>query len=293
MSGEIEFLLAALRTATPLAFVALGVLIAERAGVLLMGVEGVMLLGAFAGVLGAVTTGDPWIGVIWGVGAGLAGGIVLAVLTVWLPADQVVMGLAFSIGCAGITSFAFRLTASSTQKLTPVLALPEWLVPGALAVVPPLAWLALAFGAGTWYFLQRTGPGLILRSSGHSTYAARAAGIDVRAVRGAALAAAGALGGLGGAALTVGWVRSFNDEITLGRGFIALAAVYFARWRPGWTLAACLLFGAGEAAAFRAQGLGGNPHLYLMVPYILTLAVVAITGRARAPQEAGRPYLGS
>jgi simple sugar transport system permease protein len=247
-----------------------------------MGVEGVMLLGAFAGVLGAVTTGDPWIGVTWGVAAGFAGGLVLAVLTVWLPADQVVMGLAFNIGCAGITSFAFRLTASSTQKLTPVLALPEWLAPGVLAVVPPLAWLAVAFGAGTWYFLQRTGPGLIVRASGHSSHAARAAGIDVRA-----------LGGLGGAALTVGWVRSFNDDITLGRGFIALAAVYFARWRPGWTLAACLLFGAGEAAAFRAQGLGGNPHLYLMVPYILTLLVVAMTGRARAPQEAGRPYLGT
>jgi simple sugar transport system permease protein len=297
MSGEIELALTALRIATPLVFVALGVLIAERAGILLMGVEGAMLVGAFAGMLGTFVSGDPWLGVLWGVLFGLIAGFALAVVTVWLPADQIVMGLAFNIACAGVTSFAFRVTAAKTQKLTPQLSLPDWLsaIPGvpALAAIPPLAWLALVLSALVWFFLYRTGPGLILRSAGHSTHAARAAGADIKLLRGAALTAAGALSGLGGAALTVGWVRSFNDEITLGRGFIALAAVYFARWHPGWTLLTCLLFGAGEALAFRAQGLGGNPHIYLMVPYLLTLLVVGVTGRARAPQEAGRPYFGS
>jgi general nucleoside transport system permease protein len=296
VGAEVEFLLTALRTATPLAFVALGVLLAERAGILLMGVEGAMLTGAFTAIAVTVATGSPWLGVAAGMAAGLAAGGVLGALTVWLPTDQIVMGLAFNIACAGITSFFFRISSAAMQRLTPVLAFP---IPEAWAAAPgmrmflavaPLAWLAAAAAALVWYYLYHTSPGLLLRTCGHSAVAARAAGVNVRATRASALAIAGAFSGLGGAALTVGWVRSFSDEITLGRGFIALAAVYLARWHPGWALAACLVFGAGEALAFRAQVLGGNPHLYLMVPYVLTLAVVGIAGRARAPQEAGRPY---
>jgi simple sugar transport system permease protein len=298
-SALVEFALTMLRTATPLAFAALGVLLAERAGVLHIGVEGAMLLGAFAGVLGAVLAEDPWTGIGLGLLVGLLAGALLALLTVVVPADQVVMGLAFNIACVGITSFAFRLTAARTQKMTPPLVLepPAWLgsLPGArlLAEIPPLAWLAAALSLAAWFALFRTGPGLLLRTAGHSSHAARAAGLPVRAIRIAALLLAGALSGLGGAALTVGWVRSFTDNITLGRGFIGLAAVYFGRWHPGWTAVACLLFGAGEALAFRAQGVGGNPHYYLMIPYVLTLIVVAVTGRARAPREAGRPYVPS
>ena len=277
MGAEIEFILTTLRTATPLAFVALGVLLAERAGILLMGVEGAMLVGAFTAIAVTVGTGSPWLGLLAGVVAGLVAGGALAALTVWVPGDQIVMGLAFNIACVGITSFFFRISSAAMQKLTPPLGF-------------PLAWVAAAAAVLVWFYLYRTSPGLLLRSAGHSTPAARAAGVNIRAMRAWALVVAGAFAGLGGAALTVGWVRSFSDEITGGRGFIALAAVYLARWHPGWALAACVLFGAGEALAFRAQVLGGNPHLYLMVPYVLTLAVVGIAGRARAPQEAGRPY---
>jgi general nucleoside transport system permease protein len=277
MGAEIEFVLTTLRTATPLAFVALGVLLAERAGILLMGVEGAMLFGGFVAIAVTVASGNPWLGMLAGALAGLAAGGVLAGLTVWLPGDQIVMGLAFNIACVGITSFFFRLSSAGMQKLTPPLGF-------------PLAWVAAGAAVLVWYYLYRTSSGLLLRSAGHSVAAARAAGVNIRATRAWALLVAGAFAGFGGAALTVGWVRSFSDEITGGRGFIALAAVYLARWHPGWSLAACVLFGAGEALAFRAQGLGGNPHLYLMVPYVLTLAVVGIAGRARAPQEAGRPY---
>ena len=277
MGAEIEFLLTTLRTATPLAFVALGVLLTERAGILLMGIEGAMLVGGFTAIAVTVATGNPWLGMVAGTVAGFAAGAVLAGLTVWVPADQIVMGLAFNIACAGVTSFFFRISSAGMQKLTPPLGF-------------PLAWLAAAAALLVWLYLYRTNSGLLLRSAGHSVAAARAAGVNIRATRAWALMVAGAFAGLGGAALTVGWVRSFSDEITGGRGFIALAAVYLARWHPGWSLAACVLFGAGEALAFRAQVLGGNPHLYLMVPYVLTLAVVGIAGRARAPQEAGRPY---
>jgi general nucleoside transport system permease protein len=297
VAGLVEFVMTALRTATPLVFAALAVLVAERAGVFHIGVEGVMLLGAFAGVLAAVLARAAWPGVLAGILIGLAAGAILAAATVTLPTDQVVMGLAFNIACVGVTSFAFRLTSAATQKMTPPLTvpLPDGLaaVPGArLALaVPPLAWLAAVLALVTWYVLFHTGAGLLLRATGHSSHAASAAGVDVRATRIIALVVAGALSGLAGAALTVGWVRSFTDNITLGRGFIALAAVYCGRWNPGWTVAACLLFGAGEALAFRAQGVGGNPHYYLVIPYALTLAVVARSGRARAPQEAGKPYL--
>lgn len=289
-----DLLFSILRTATPLIFVGLGVLIAERAGILFMGVEGAMLSGAFFGFLGATVTGSAWFGLCTGILAGLVSGGVLSVLTVWIPADPVVAGLAFNIVCTGVTSFAFRQASASLPSRTPLL---EWPFADRLATlpgmgivlsVPPLAWVAFALTAFTAWALFRTAPGLMLRSAGHNRLAAMSAGVNIVSVRSLALLIAGALAGLGGAALTVGWIRSFSDDVTMGRGFIALAAVYFGRWYPGWTLLACLVFGLGEALAFRAQAFGGNPHFYLMAPYLLTLVGVALAGKARGPKEAGR-----
>ena len=291
MPFDPEFLFGLLRIATPLMFVAMGVLIAERSGVLFIGVEGAMLIGAFAGFLGAGLLGSAWLGLVCGVLAGVLCGAAMALLTVSIPANQVVIGLAFNIVCAGITSFAFRLTASVAPSRTPLL---EWPVAEGttlarlLGYLPPLTVLALALSAATAWMLFRTAPGLMLRSAGHNRHAAVSAGVNVGAIRSVALLTAGAFAGLGGAALTAGWIRSFSDDVTMGRGFIALAAVYFGRWYPGWTIAACIIFGIGEAMAFRAQTFGGNPHLYLMIPYLLTLTGVALAGRAQGPQEAGR-----
>jgi len=293
-----EFLLSALRIATPLMIVALGVLIAERAGVLFLGVEGVMLCGALFGILGAVYTGDPWLGMMCGLAAGVVAGLVSAALIVWIPTDQVVMGLAMNIAAIGITSFIFRITADDLQQMSPTIdwSVPAWAADNAVATfllsVPPLAWLAIILYAVVWYVLFHSAPGLLLRSVGQSVKAANSAGLNVPWVRTVALAIAGGLSGLGGAALTVGWVRSFSDDITAGRGFIALAAVYFGRWYPRWTLFGCLLFGIGEAFALRTQVLGGNPHLYLMIPYVLTVCVLAFAESGRAPREVGKPYEG-
>lgn len=296
MIFDLEFVLSALRIATPLMIVALGVLIAERAGVLFLGAEGVMLCGALFGILGAVYVGDPWMGVVWGLSAGVVMGLVTAVLTVWLPTDQVVMGLAMNIAAIGLTSFIFRIASDDLQQMSPPMG---WSVPGGLSenpiaaflfAVPPLAWLAVILYFVVWYMLFRSAPGLLLRSVGQNVKAARSAGINVVLVRTVALALAGGLAGLGGAALTVGWVRSFADDITAGRGFIALAAVYFGRWYPRWTLFGCLLFGLGEALALRTQVLGGNAHFYLMIPYLLTVGVLAFAERGRAPREVGKPY---
>lgn len=293
MAPAVEFVLTMLRSATPLIFAAMGVLLAERAGVLHIGVEGTMLLGAFTALMAALAAG-PWTGVAAGGLVGLLAGVILAVITVRIPSDQVVMGIAFNIAVVGTTSFLFRMAGAWAQRMAPPLVSVDVLrtpLLGGLVAVPALAWPAFALATLMWYALYRTGPGLLLRTVGESSHAATAAGINVLAVRAVALAVAGLLSGLGGAALTVGWVRSYSDNITLGRGFIALAAVYFGRWNPAWTVAGCLLFGAGEALAFGAQGAGANPHTYLMIPYLLTLLIVALTGRARAPQDTGRPYL--
>ena len=303
MIGEMildpDFLLSTLRTATPLMIVAMGALVAERAGVLFLGVEGVMLLGAFFGVAGTIYLGNTWAGVAAGMVAGMVAGLIMAVLIVWLPTDQVVMGLALNIAAVGLTSFLFRLAAGDLQQMTPALAWPnpQPLENNALAefllAVPPLALVALFIGVVTSYMLFRSAPGLLMRSVGQNVKAARSAGVNVLYVRTIVVTLACTLTGLGGAALTVGWVRSFADDIVAGRGFIALAAVYFGRWYPGWTLIGCLLFGIGEAVALRAQIYGGNPHLYLMVPYLLTVGVLGLTGRARAPKEIGKPYEGT
>lgn len=291
-----DFLMASIRTSTPIAIAALAILLAERAGIMHIGVEGSMLLGAFTAVYFAVLTGDAWAGVLMGMAVGIVAGTVLALLTVKLPTDQIVVGIAFNITMVGLTSFLFRMTADVTRAITPPLPpVPEWLetlpVIGLLLDISPLSWVALTLAIGTWFFLYRSGPGLLYRSVGESAFAATAAGINVVHVRFAALILAGVLSGLAGGALTVGWVRAFTDNITMGRGFIALAAVYFGRWNPAFTVAACLLFGAGEALALRAQVGGANPHYFLMLPYLLTIVAVGITGRARAPQDVGTPYI--
>lgn len=294
MIFDIDFIFSVLRVSTPLMFAALGVLLSERSGVFFMGVEGAMLLGAFFGFLGATALGSPWLGVLIGTAAGLLGGCILAFLTVSLPTNQVVIGLAFNIVCVGITSYIFRMVSNGFPSMTPALSLdaPEWMmsvpVINWLLSVPVMTWLALLCTGLLSYFLYKTPAGLMLRSAGHNRHAAMAAGVDILKTRFVALTVAGGLAGLGGTALTVGWIRSFADEVTLGRGFIALAAVYFGRWYPRTTIIACVLFGIGDAMGFRAQMLGGNPHYYLMAPYILTIIGVAIAGKAKGPQEVGQ-----
>lgn len=296
MNLDLDLIISALRVATPLTIVALGVLVAELAGILFLCVEGVMLCGALFGILGGVYFGDPWIGMLCGLVAGAGIGLICSALFIWVPADQVVIGLAVNIAALGLTSFIFRITSGVVQNSIPDMAWapPPWAADNALLSflfeVPPLTWLAIALFIAAWYGLFRSAPGLMLRSVGQSVEAASSAGLNVRWVRTVAMMISGGLAGLGGAALTVGWVHSFSDNITAGRGFIALAVVYFGRWYPRWTFLGGLLFGAGEVFGLNAQVLGGNSHLYLMVPYILTIIVLGLAGGSRGPREVGKPY---
>ncbi|MDN5843411.1 MAG: ABC transporter permease [Alcaligenaceae bacterium] len=296
MTLDPDFIISALRVATPLTIVALGVLVAEMAGILFLCVEGVMLCGALFSMLGAAYFGDPWVGVAFGLAAGITVGLIAAGMFVWVPADQVVIGLALNIAALGLTSFVFRIMTGVVKNSSPTLAwpVPEWAEDNPFLTflfdVPPLTWVAVVLFFIAGYLLFRSAPGLMLRSVGQSVEAASSAGLNVLWVRTAAMAIAGGLAGLGGAALTVGWVHSFSNNITAGRGFIALAVVYFGRWYPGWTFFGSLLFGVGEVLGLNAQVLGGNSHLYLMVPYVLTIIVLGMTGGGRGPREVGKPY---
>lgn len=283
------FLFATLRAATPLIFCALSVVLAERSGVVHIGVEGVMLIGALAGILGVVFLGEAYMGIFLSIIVGIIAGLILSFITIYLPSDQIVTGIVFNIFALGLTSFIFRLAAEhnkAVQALIPA-------VPTVVFGLSPFMIMALIGTVLMWWFLFRTGPGLKVRSMGEDAQAAHAAGINVTRSRMIILIIACVFSALGGASLTIGWVRSFTDNITMGRGFIALAAAYSGRWNPWMAAGACLIFGAGEALAFRAQaaGSGLNPNYYLMFPYILTLLIVALTGKGRAPADVGRPYV--
>ncbi len=298
-SWLVAFVLASIRAAMPLTFAAQGILLSERAGVLNIGVEGEMLAGSLTGVLVAVITGNVWLALLAAMAVGLLLGLLQGVFTVLLPADQVVVGIALNLTMLGATSFVYKVTIDRGVDLiapgtldTMAAGLRAVPVLGVFASVSPLAYLALLLTVAVYLFLFWTGPGLLLRSMGESAYAAHAAGLNVPRVRFIMTGVSGLICSLGGAALTLAWVRSFTDNVTLGRGFIALAAVYFGRWNPLLAAAACLLFGAGEALAFRAQAIGAglSPFYYLMLPYILTIATVGFMGRAAGPRDAGKPY---
>lgn len=281
-----DFLLASLRAATPLIFAALAIVFAERAGVLFIGVEGAMLAGALASIVGVVFLGNAWMGVLLTILIGAVLGLLLGGITIRLPANQVATGIAFNLVSLGVTSFIFRLLAEHVHGLVPA-------VPPLFLGISPFSVAAIILTAGSWYFLFRTGPGLKLRSMGEKAHAAHAAGINVMDARLIVLMVAGMLSALGGAALTLGWLRTFGINITLGRGFIALAAAYCGKWNPALAVIAALVFGAGEALAFRAQmaGWGINLYYFFMLPYVLTLLVIALSSKARGPAEAGKPYI--
>jgi simple sugar transport system permease protein len=293
-------LLSAVGLAAPLLLAAIGELLMERAGVLNIGLEGLMLVGAFAAFAVAAGTGAPLLGVLAGAGAAASLGALFATFVVLRRSDQIVAGTAVNLLALGVTGVAFRALYASGTPAAPGVG--TWAVPGlsALPWIGPLLFaqspFVLAAAAGTVLlaiFLSRTRPGLRLRAVGESARAADAEGVDVVRVRFLAVVVGSSLVGVGGAALPLALADSFTEGMTSGRGFIALAIVIFGRWRPLGIALAALFFGAAIAVQFRLQARGfGVPYpVFLMLPYVLTLAVLAFaTGRARAPADLARPY---
>ncbi len=297
----VTLLAAAVRLATPVLFAALGETITEKAGVLNIGIEGTMLVGAFAGFAVGYVAGNPWYGVVAGILAGCGFGLIIAYLTVTRIADQIVVGILINIVSLGLTSLVFQRTFAG--RLSEMAALPAFEVPG-LSAIPflgqilfrhmPLVYVGLGLVPVVHLLINHTPFGLALRTCGENPRVADTAGIDVHLTRYLSVVLGAALMGLAGAVLSVGQIGSFQDNLTAGRGFIALAVVALGKWNAYGVLLGALLFGLTDGLQLRLQALGvGIPHqLLLMVPYILTILVlVGLVGGARYPDAAGKPYL--
>ncbi len=285
---NLGLLFSAIRLATPLLLAALGGMFSERSGVINIALEGLMLAGAFTAASVTYYAGNPWVGLLAAVLAGAAIAGVHAVACIRYRADQVVSGTAINIlltGVPALLSGAFFLSSGSTPQIPK-----EHLIP-----VTPVV-IAFALVPVTYYVLYYTPFGLRLRAVGENPEAADAAGVGVRLMRYTAVLLSGALAGIGGAYLSIGQSSLFTRNMSAGRGFIALAALIFGKWRPVQTMLACLLFGFTEAVAIQLQGVhfGGEeiPTQFVqIIPYVLTIVVLAgFIGQSRAPRALGIPY---
>jgi ABC-type uncharacterized transport system permease subunit len=286
---EASFLLAAsaLALATPLLLAALGELVGERAGVLNIGVEGLVLIGAFAGMLGCWASGSPLAGMACACGAAALAGGLFALWVVWLDTNQIVAGAALNILALGVTGVAYRAIFGVTGAALTVATFEPLRIGGDHPLWAPLrqpapVYVALALVPVVWLALFRTRVGLRLRAAGEAPDAAESLGVDVTAVRCAAVVVAAIFAGAAGGYLSLAYSNTFVEGMSAGRGFIALAIVVFGRWHPVGVLAGAWLFGAASAAQFQLQAAGVEvPYqLVLTLPYALTLAVLAAASRA-------------
>lgn len=294
------FLAAAVRTATPLALAALGEVLVERAGLINIGLEGAILAGAFGALVGATTAGVA-AGYAGAILAGLVVAALFATCVVLLRADQIITGTALTLMSVGVTGTLYRaiygnsgaalsLPTSAPLPIPGLSSIP--VIGAALFAQPPVTYVVYLLAPAMAWWLGRTHAGLALRAIGERPEAAEAAGIAVNRLRVLAVLVGGALGGLAGGTLVLAQAGTFAENMSAGRGFIAIAIVVLGRWRPMGVALAALLFGAASALqfAFQAMGWGAPYQLFLAIPYLLTLAALAgAVGRTRAPAALGKP----
>jgi len=303
-----------IRLAVPILLATLGEIITERAGILNLGLEGVMTLGGLVGFMAAYYTQtgplagvSGWIGLAAGMVAGMAMGLILAVLAITLQADQVIAGVTLVVFGQGVANYLYgQLFKSLTARTSGLPLLPIPL----LSQIPVLGdiffnhdgsvYLTVFLVILVWFFLFRTTWGLRLRTMGENPAAGETSGLNVNRTRYVATLLGSALAGLGGAVLTAVQLRLFREGIIAGRGWIAVALVIFANWRPTLALAGAMLLGLADSIQYRIQalsqverGVGTIPYEFLlMLPYVLTILVLLLrTGRSDAPEVLGRPYL--
>ncbi len=287
--------------ATPLTYGALGGMFSERSGVVNIGLEGMMLMGAFWGIWGADKTGS-W---VWGVVIAMISGGLLALVhaffAIHLRADQIVGGVAINFLALGITGYFFVQLYHGNNVPTGVSQIPDVKLTSersgsffaeSFGHLNVMIWLAILFVPLSYVVLFKTPIGLRIRACGEHPRAADTVGINVYLVRYGCVILSGMLAAMGGAYLTVGYLNTFNENVTAGRGFIALAAMIFGNWKPFGAFGAALLFGFSTALAFRLPVYSSNAAtLFQALPYVLTLiAVAGVIGRTVPPAADGRPY---
>jgi general nucleoside transport system permease protein len=291
-----------LRYATPLTFAAIGGMFSERSGVVNIGLEGMMLAGAFFGILGAQKSGSWAVGLLAAMAAGGGLALIHAFFSIHLRSDQIVSGTAINFLALGVTGYFFIDIFGSEGTPSDIPAIPNVHLPGiedvyfvgdVIGNLNLMIWLSFAVLVGSWILMFKTPIGLRIRSVGEHPRAADTVGISVYGIRYAAVTTSGVLAALGGAYLSIGFVHSFNENMTAGRGFIALAALIFGAWRPFGAFAAALLFGFSSALAQRLPEYSeSGAVLFQALPYVLTLiAVAGVIGRSIPPAAIGRPYV--
>jgi general nucleoside transport system permease protein len=299
MIGQLtQLVLATLVAGTPLVYAALGELVVERAGVLNMGVEGMMVTGAISAFAVAMATGSLALGIIVAMAAAMALSLLFAVLAISFRANQVAVGLALTIFGTSLGSYIGK------SYVGMALVIPPSPLAGLFAQIPllgqlhPLVWLSWILFGATWYFLYRTKAGLVLRAVGESPSSAHAIGYPVIRIRYLAALFGGALAGIAGAYVSLVYTALWTEGLIAGRGWIAVALVVFATWRPGRCIAGAYLFGGATMAQLFAQsaGVGLPPELMSALPYIATIIVLALISRNETlmrlsvPASLGKPF---
>lgn len=303
MNMWILVLFAGLRLSTPLIFASMGGLVSEKSGVINIALEGMLTVGAFFAVLGTYFTGNPWIGILLAV---VSGGLVAAIhafMSIRLGAQQTISGAAINTFAAAITSFLIYQVFKKGGQTDLVVSLPfapaTWFsgVPALGFVMQELNWfvlIALALVVFMKWFMDKSVLGLRICAVGEHPKAADTLGISVNRIRYGCVIGSGMLAGLGGAALSLSATPLFTEGMVAGRGFIALAAVVFGRWKPVNTFIACLIFGFADAIQILAQGFGWNmpSEFYAALPYLMSMtAMILFAGKAIAPKACGTAYV--
>lgn len=305
----VPWLNAGIRLAMPTACAAAGEAFAERAGVLNLGLEGMMLGGALGSFLVSLETGNAWIGFLAAPLVGAAMALGMGLFTIKLKAEQVVAGITVVLLASSLTSFLYQelfeiQTAPPRIERLPVVEVP---LLADLPLLGPvlfrqnvLVYVSVALIAGVWLLLFRTRLGLAARAVGESPSSADSNGVPVDRVRMLALVVSGAMAGVGGGVLVIAQLGFYQDLVTAGRGWIAIALVYFSRWNPAWALGGALLFGVVDALQLRIQAAGGGFHnpipfeVFQALPYLVTLVVLIIAAkrqrRVNQPAALGVPY---
>ena len=293
---------ATIRVSSPILLASLGGLFTARAGIVNFAMEGIMITGAFFGMLGAHFFGTPWMGALLGMLGGMLCSLILGFMSITVKVDQVVAGTGINILFLGLTSFLLSSVFGIGSAPTQVPAFQEVEIPF-LSDIPvlgdvlfkqhALVYIALLLVPVIWWFFNKTSYGLCMRAIGEQPKAADSLGIPVNRMRYVAIIISGLLGGLGGACLSIGQLSVFMESMTAGRGYVAWSVVTVGKWNPFGILGASLIFGAAEAIQLRLQALGIEiPHQFaLMLPYVLTILTLAgVVGKTVPPKAMGKPF---
>lgn len=298
----VQLFLSTIRMATPILLVAMAELYSERAGLVNIGLDGIMSMGALVGFIIGYMTGNPVLGIVAGALAGIAVNMIYAFCTITLCAEQIVYGMAINIFAPALASFIYRAYFSDTSTVVQGISMKPVAIPllSQIPIIGPLffnhpvlVYLAYLLVPVTAVFLNKTKAGLNFKAVGEYPKAAETLGVNVIRQKYLASTICGALAGIGGAYLTICYTSTYSEGIVAGRGFIALSAVIFGRWMPSGVMLACLLFGFCDAIQIRLQLLSpGTPYQLLqMIPYLCTLVVLVIFGiKKSGPKANGKPY---